>query len=119
MQEEYEVNDPANLVINDDNAVPYIDENGVLKVRQRTAEELADFQRLAAENAANAVVHVGNSMRVERNKLLAETDYLVVRYQELGTPMPEIWTAYRQALRDVPSQAGFPYQIVWPEKPSI
>lgn len=25
--------------------------------------------------------------------------------------------AYRQALRDVPQQAGFPYEIEWPEKP--
>ena len=28
-------------------------------------------------------------------------------------------SAYRQALRDVPQQEGFPYAIVWPEKPVI
>lgn len=27
------------------------------------------------------------------------------------------WEAYRQALRDVPEQEGFPLSIVWPEKP--
>ena len=27
------------------------------------------------------------------------------------------WATYRQALRDIPSQAGFPLDVVWPEKP--
>jgi len=29
----------------------------------------------------------------------------------------EQWAAYRQALRDVPQQAGAPYNVVWPEPP--
>ena len=28
-----------------------------------------------------------------------------------------VWEVYRQNLRDVPSQAGFPHDITWPEKP--
>ncbi len=28
------------------------------------------------------------------------------------------WETYRQALRDVPEQAGFPMSIEWPEKPN-
>ena len=28
------------------------------------------------------------------------------------------WTTYRQALRDVPTQSGFPHTVTWPTKPS-
>jgi len=27
------------------------------------------------------------------------------------------WLDYRQALRDIPQQKGFPFDVVWPEKP--
>ncbi len=31
--------------------------------------------------------------------------------------VPDAWRTYRQALRDVPTQAGFPENINWPTKP--
>lgn len=52
--------------------------------------------------------------RGKRFYLLRETDYLVFS----DTPEPsQALLDYRQALRDVPSQAGFPTNIVWPTKP--
>jgi hypothetical protein len=53
------------------------------------------------------------SVRTTRNDKLAETDW---RYRRDQTTTPE-WDAYCQALRDVPSQAGFPWTIVWPDAP--
>lgn len=53
------------------------------------------------------------NMRMERDSLLAETDYLALSDQTLTTEM----SAYRQALRDVPSQSGFPFDVTWPTKP--
>ena len=29
------------------------------------------------------------------------------------------WVTYRQLLRDVPEQEGFPFNIIWPTKPNI
>jgi len=50
----------------------------------------------------------------ERNARLAETDYVALP----DTPeMSEAMRTYRQALRDVPAQSGFPSDITWPEKP--
>lgn len=57
------------------------------------------------------------SVRTERDAKLAETDLIIIRCAESGEPVPEAWKAYRQALRDVPGQAGFPDDVVWPTCP--
>lgn len=56
-------------------------------------------------------------VRWQRNRVLAATDWLVIKHLELNENIPEAWAAYRQALRDVPQQAGFPWEIVWPTQP--
>lgn len=52
-----------------------------------------------------------------RQFLLADSDWVVLRAQEQGTEVPEEWKIYRQALRDIPEQAGFPLNVTWPNKP--
>lgn len=54
-----------------------------------------------------------NLNRVVRDKLLAETDWWAVS----DRTMTQAETDYRQALRDVPQQDGFPVDITWPTKP--
>lgn len=56
--------------------------------------------------------------RAHRDALLSSCDWIVVRSNELGKPIPEYWFEYRQALRDVPQQAGFPSDIEWPVRPN-
>lgn len=58
-----------------------------------------------------------NNVRRRRDQILSDTDWVVIKATEQGQPVPEDWTTYRQALRDVSSQAGFPYSVVWPVKP--
>ena len=55
--------------------------------------------------------------RERRNLLIAETDYLAMPDYPLDEERKAAVLAYRQALRDVPEQAGFPRQIDWPVKP--
>jgi hypothetical protein len=52
-------------------------------------------------------------IRSERNQLIAATDW----WATSDRTMTAEETAYRQALRDVPSQAGFPADVTWPTKP--
>jgi hypothetical protein len=53
-------------------------------------------------------------VRDDRNKRLTETDWT----QIADAPVDKAaWATYRQALRDVPSQAGFPWDIQWPTQP--
>lgn len=55
--------------------------------------------------------------RTKRNELLAETDWIVAKSYESGNPVPTDWANYRQSLRDVTGQTGFPYDVNWPTKP--
>ena len=57
------------------------------------------------------------TVRQKRNRLLVQTDYLVMPDYPLDAEKKAAVLAYRQALRDVPEQAGFPRQIDWPVKP--
>ena len=58
-------------------------------------------------------------VRAQRDALLEETDYLLMPDYPISADDLEAVKAYRQALRDVPEQEGFPYTVVWPEKPSV
>jgi len=55
--------------------------------------------------------------RAKRDRLLAQTDWVVTRATETSEPVPAEWATYRQALRDVPQQSGFPENIDWPVHP--
>ena len=55
-----------------------------------------------------------DEVRSERDKLLAATDWT----QVADAPVDQAaYAEYRQALRDVPEQAGFPIDVDWPQKP--
>lgn len=58
-----------------------------------------------------------NQARNERDNLLAQSDWIVVKSYEKGIPVPQDWVEYRQKLRDLPSQPNFPYEIDWPVSP--
>lgn len=53
-----------------------------------------------------------------RDRKLNETDWVVVKYSELGEAIPDDWKNYRQALRDISEQSGFPNDIDWPAHPT-
>ena len=57
---------------------------------------------------------LSSSARDERNQKLAACDWTQVNDAPVDQ---EAWATYRQALRDVPSQEGFPLSIEWPEPP--
>lgn len=68
----------------------------------------AEMVKQADYNAAAAAV------RAERDRLIASCDWTVLG--DAKTVKAD-WRAYRQALRDVPEQAGFPYDVTWPVRP--
>lgn len=58
---------------------------------------------------------VAEKVRSRRDALLSASDWT----QVADAPVDQAaWAAYRQALRDIPAQAGFPADVIWPEKPA-
>jgi hypothetical protein len=55
-----------------------------------------------------------DEVRGKRDNLLAATDWTA----NSDVTMTAEMTTYRQALRDVPAQSGFPDTITWPQEPS-
>jgi len=53
------------------------------------------------------------AVRNRRDTLLAETDWMALSDITMSSDV----TTYRQALRDIPAQAGFPFSVTWPTKP--
>lgn len=54
-------------------------------------------------------------VRAERNDKLADTDW--TQAKDIPDNISSVWATYRQALRDVPAQAGFPWTVQWPTQP--
>ena len=71
---------------------------------------VADQQ--AAYDASESA-KLAESERSKRDGLLKETDHFGLSDVTMSAEM----TTYRQALRDIPQQAGFPSTITWPTKP--
>ena len=79
-------------------------EDGVTTTK---AEHEAAYQaRLDADKA--------KSIRSERDQKLKDTDWMGMS----DVTMSDDWATYRQALRDIPAQEGFPNTITWPTEPS-
>lgn len=78
-----------------------------------TPEEIAALQAQSAEWEAGADDRAAEEVRRERNQLLAGTDWWALS----DNTMTQAQIDYRQALRDITDQAGFPHDVTWPTKP--
>lgn len=56
------------------------------------------------------------TVRAQRDARLAACDWVALRANERGEPVPAEWLAYRQALRDITQQAD-PLAVAWPAAP--
>lgn len=55
-------------------------------------------------------------VKIARSQRLDASDWVILRAQDRGEPVPPEWQAYRQALRDITQQAD-PFDIRWPSAP--
>lgn len=85
----------------------YTKEDGTVVTKEE--QEQAYLAQKDAEKAAQ--------VRSERDKKLAESDWMVIKAYETNTNIPAVWEIYRQALRDITAQPGFPNEVTWPTKP--
>ena len=67
-----------------------------------------------AENIATKDAEFAANARAQRDRLLSASDWT----QVIDAPVNQAaWATYRQALRDIPRQSGFPTTVVWPTQP--
>lgn len=62
---------------------------------------------------------VAEAIRDKRNNLISETDYYLMPDYPSNPQNLEELKVYRQALRDVPKQEGFPRDVRWPDVPKF
>ena len=86
-----------------------------------TAATETEPAKTAAENEAaykaTKDAEQAKSVRATRDSKLAESDWRVIKAAETATTLDSAWATYRQALRDVTGQSGFPWTITWPDAP--
>ena len=56
-------------------------------------------------------------VRQKRAKLLLESDFTQMPDYPISEQKREEWRVYRQCLRDLTSQPGYPEGLIWPTKP--
>lgn len=86
-------------------------DNGELKAKPPKPD---DMHRFVKGEWIPDAEKIAWSIRYERDKLLSESDWT----QMPDAPVDrEAWATYRQALRNLTAQPGFPLEVIWPTKP--
>ena len=111
-------------------AVQWYGDHGEVEYNDRN-EEITDFSEFDAiindrdkeidrltQEALDNEPSEEEKDRTQRGSLLEETDWIVIKYLDIGEPVPQEWSDYRQALRDITEQDGFPGNVDWPEEPT-
>lgn len=74
-----------------------------------------DFNKLLQLAKAHEETELAKVIRAKRDSLLTATDWTQCVDCQLSAEKKEQYRVYRQALRDIPEQAGFPYEVVFPK----
>lgn len=84
----------------------------LMKAHEIVEEEYNPEDEMTDEELASRV-------RMRRNSMISHTDFYVQPDYPSDSEGLEAVKAYRQALRDVPEQSGFPRNVQWPSLPSV
>ena len=103
---------------NDYSGLEWKNDTHIKPTEEEINQKIAELNEGAAHKA----------LRSERNRRLAECDWVVTKYIEHGKIVPEKWKIYRQALRDLPNISYRPElndfgnlkmeSVAWPTPPS-
>ena len=90
-------------------------------IKDAITGEITEVPLTEEEIAHGALEMIKAERELRDNILVAEVDPIVsnvLRWNDMTDAKRLEWTNYRQALLDVPAQAGYPDNITWPTKPT-
>lgn len=64
------------------------------------------------------IENIEQEVKWKRNLLLQQSDWTQIPNNPLTTEKQQEWATYRQELRDITNQTGYPFDVVWPVPPS-
>ena len=116
-----------NIHLSDDSIVPYAyrvdgteDNEGFICQTVKSdylAGKFTDIQECPQWKLAIEYDTICLDIKDKRNMLLSETDYLTNNDYPLSEAQKDEIRQFRQLLRDIPQQPGFPENVVWPTVP--
>lgn len=97
----------------DEYVAPYVEqwEREIARLKAVEEERIAKEAEAAASNAEN---DIESNARYERNRKLLESDHLMLPDYPIDEETRQAIIAYRQALRNLPEQDGWPENVEWP-----
>jgi hypothetical protein len=90
-----------------------VDANGIFNATTRQIEYV---EQTVEPRSAEEIQQLETEYRAYRNRLIAQTDWVTL--PDVNLPNKAAWLVYRQQLRDITNQSGFPTDIDWPVAPS-
>ena len=84
----------------------FMSQHGVTEEEYNPEDEMTDEE-------------LASRVRMRRNSMISHTDFYVQPDYPSDPEGLEAVKAYRQALRDIPEQSGFPRNVQWPAMPSV
>ena len=83
-----------------------------------SADDYAQYEQDMIEAENLRLRNLPIQIRAKRDRLLKESDWTQYPDSPLNVEQKQEWAIYRQALRDIPSQAGFPTDVQFPAAPN-
>ena len=99
-------------------AAVWANETGGVHIEEISPDASGQSRWQIVKNEQPSEADLSEAVRRKRDVLLSQTDFLVMPDYPIGPTDLEAVKTYRQALRNVPQQAGFPIEVQWPDLPS-
>lgn len=95
-------------------AAVFCNNDGTIHIDEIEPDDQGNRQFIIVKNPEPTIDEIAETARQKRNSLIVSTDYLLMTDYPIDEETRQAVIEYRQNLRDVPQQDGFPTDIIWP-----
>lgn len=98
-----------------------IEQEGMVELTEPIGDKPSEWHKYHLETKEWVEFKVAEPLTFEvknkRKELLSDSDWTQLPNSPLTTEQQEAWAVYRQELRDIPQQSGYPFNVVFPTPP--